>query len=112
VDDTARDVLMAGATIFAFPSLYEGFGLPPLQAMAAGVPVVATRGGALEEVLGDAARLVEVGDPDALAAALEELLEDEPARRELSRRGRERADLYTWEACGAGLAALYHDARL
>ena len=79
--------------------------------MAAGVPVVATRCGALEEVLGDAARLVDVGDVDALAEALEELLGDEPARLELSRRGRERAALYTWEACASGLAALYHDAK-
>jgi len=110
VDDATRDALMAGATIFAFPSLYEGFGLPPLQAMAAGAPVVATRCGALEEVLGDAARLVDVGDVGALAEALEELLGDEPGRLELARRGRERAALYTWEACASGLAALYHDA--
>jgi glycosyltransferase involved in cell wall biosynthesis len=110
VDDRARDALMAGATVFAFPSLYEGFGLPPLQAMAAGAPVVATRCGAMEEVLGDAARLVDVGDVDALAEALEELLGDEAARLELVRRGRERASLYTWQACASGLSALYHDA--
>ena len=111
VDDRARDALMAGATVFAFPSLYEGFGLPPLQAMAAGTPVVATRCGALEEVLGDAARLVDVGDAGALATALEELLGDEAGRLELARRGLERAALYTWEACASGLAALYHDAK-
>jgi glycosyltransferase involved in cell wall biosynthesis len=111
VDDQARDVLMAGATVFAFPSLYEGFGLPPLQAMAAGAPVVATRCGALEEVLGDAARLVDVGDVEALAGALEELLGDEAARLELVRLGKERAALYTWESCASGLAALYHDAK-
>jgi glycosyltransferase involved in cell wall biosynthesis len=111
VDDRARDELMAGASVFAFPSLYEGFGLPPLQAMVAGAPVVATRCGAVEEVLGDAARLVEVGDVDALAEALEGLLGDEAGRLELARRGRERAALYTWEACASGLAALYHDAK-
>jgi glycosyltransferase involved in cell wall biosynthesis len=105
VDDRARDELMAGASVFAFPSLYEGFGLPPLQAMVAGAPVVATRCGAVEEVLGDAARLVEVGDVDALAEALEGLLGDEAGRLELARRGRERAALYTWEACASGLAA-------
>ena len=110
VDDRARDLLMAGATVFAFPSLYEGFGLPPLQAMAAGAPVVATRCGSIEEVLGDAARLVDVGDVDALAEALEELLGDEEARIELVRRGRQRAAVYTWEACASGLSALYHDA--
>lgn len=112
VDDPTRDALMAGATIFAYPSLYEGFGLPPLQAMAAGTPVVATRCGALEEVLGEAAWLVGIGDADALAEALEKLLGDEDARRQLAQRGLERSAVYTWEACAVGLAALYHDADL
>jgi glycosyltransferase involved in cell wall biosynthesis len=111
VDDHDRDVLMAGATVFAFPSIYEGFGLPPLQAMAAGAPVVSTRCGAMEEVLGDAARLVDVGEVDALAEALEDLLDDEAARLELVRGGHQRAALYTWEGCASGLSALYHDAK-
>jgi glycosyltransferase involved in cell wall biosynthesis len=78
--------------------------------MAAGTPVVTTRCGALQEVLGDAARFVDVGDVDALAHALAELVDDERARKELARRGLERARLYTWDACAAGLASLYHDA--
>jgi glycosyltransferase involved in cell wall biosynthesis len=110
VDDEARDALISGATVLVYPSLYEGFGFPPLEAMAAGTPVVTTRCGALQEVLGDAARFVDVGDIDALAQALEELVDDEPARNELARRGLERARLYTWDACAAGLSALYHDA--
>ena len=110
VEDAARDALVAGATVLAYPSLYEGFGFPPLEAMAAGTPVVTTRCGALQEVLGDAARFVDVGDADGLAGALEQLVDDDAARQELARRGRERAALYTWEACAAGLDRLYHDA--
>ncbi len=111
VPDPERAGLLAGAAVFAYPSRYEGFGLPPLEAMAAGVPVVATRAGALGEVLGDAAWLVEVGDAEALAGALEGLLGDEGRRQDLVRRGRERARQFTWEASAAGLATLYHDAR-
>ena len=101
------DALIEGATIFAYPSRYEGFGLPPLQAMASGTPVVASATGALKEVLGDAASLVTVGDEGALANALENLLDHADTRRELSRRGRDRAARYTWEACASGLLALY-----
>ena len=97
--------------MLAFPSVYEGFGFPPLEAMAAGVPVVATRAGALPEVLGDAAELVGVGDPTALAGAMASVL-DSPARAaELVARGKVRAAGFTWEACAAGMADLYRDAR-
>ncbi len=109
VDDRARDALIEGATVFAYPSRYEGFGLPPLQAMASGTPVVATASGALKEVLGDAAWLVAVGDEGALANALENLIVDTAARQELARKGRQRAALYSWEACAAGLMALYRE---
>jgi glycosyltransferase involved in cell wall biosynthesis len=110
VDDQARDVLMEGATVFAYPSRYEGFGLPPLQAMASGTPVVASATGALKEVLGDAAWLVTVGDEAALANALDNLLRDPAARQELTRKGGEQATRYTWEACADGLVALYREA--
>jgi glycosyltransferase involved in cell wall biosynthesis len=110
VDDQARDVLIEGATVFAYPSRYEGFGLPPLQAMASGTPVVATATGALKEVLGDAAWLVTAGDEGALANALDNLLQDPAARQELARKGGERAKRYTWAACVDGLVKLYHEA--
>jgi glycosyltransferase involved in cell wall biosynthesis len=110
VDEAARDGLVAGATVYAYPSRYEGFGLPPLQAMAAGTPVVATGAGALAEVLGDAAWLVEVGDADALAQALETLVDDTGVRQALAGKGLERAGHFTWDACAAGLATLYHEA--
>jgi alpha-1,3-rhamnosyl/mannosyltransferase len=110
VDDESRDALTKGATVFAYPSRYEGFGLPPLHAMAAGTPVVAGDCGALREVLGDAARLVPPGDADALADALSGLLDDPGQRLDLSRRGRQRAALYSWQACADGIVSLYREA--
>jgi glycosyltransferase involved in cell wall biosynthesis len=110
VDDPTLSGLLSGAAALAYPSRYEGFGFPPLQAMAAGVPVVATRAGALPEVLGDAASLVPVGDTAALAAALARVLDDAGARDGLVARGREHAADYTWDRCAAGLAGLYRDA--
>ncbi|HEX2064563.1 MAG TPA: glycosyltransferase, partial [Acidimicrobiales bacterium] len=74
VSGPEKAALLAGASVFAFPSIYEGFGLPALEAMAAAVPVVATAGGALPEVLGDGAVLVPVGDVEAMATAMRGLL--------------------------------------
>ncbi len=90
------------AAVLAFPSLYEGFGFPPLQAMQARVPVVATRAGSLPEVLGDGARLVDIGDRDGLAAALEACLTDESVRRGLVAAGTNWVARFTWASCGEG----------
>lgn len=109
VESRARDILIRQATVFAYPSLYEGFGLSPLHARAAGTPVVASTCGALVEILGDAARLVPAGDEVALAGALECLVDDAAARDALARKGQERAGRYSWQACAQGLASLYHD---
>jgi glycosyltransferase involved in cell wall biosynthesis len=102
--------LLSRATVLAYPSLYEGFGFPPLQAMRAGVPVVATRAGSLPEVLGDAALLVEAGDEDRLADALDTGLHDEARRGHLIETGRAWSARYSWDRCGAGLETLYRDA--
>jgi glycosyltransferase involved in cell wall biosynthesis len=108
--DSERDALLAGATVFAYPSLYEGFGLAPLEAMAAGTPVVASCAGALPEVLGDAALLVPPGDTSALAEALDHLLSDPTARQRLVERGEARAALYSWQRCAAEMDSLYRAA--
>ena len=102
--------LLSGAAVLAFPSLYEGFGFPPLQAMRAGVPVVATRAGSLPEVLGDGAVLVDAGDRDELGHALDACAHDEALRQRLVAAGHKRAAHFTWEDCAAGLEALYREA--
>ncbi len=97
VADDDLPALYAGAELFVFPSLYEGFGLPPLEAMACGTAVVASDRGALPEVLSDAARLVSGFDAAMWADVVEELLQSPGQRAALAARGRARAALFTWE---------------
>lgn len=108
----SRDLaaLVSRAAVLAYPSLYEGFGFPPLQAMRAGVPVVATSAGSLAEVLGDGALLVEPRDHDALAMALDACLGDDGVRSRLIAAGAVWSTRFSWERCGEGLEALYRDA--
>jgi glycosyltransferase involved in cell wall biosynthesis len=110
VAPTELAVLLARASVLAYPSLYEGFGFPPLQAMRAGVPVVATRAGSLPEVLGDGALLVDAGDQHGLAEALITCLSDDDERRRLVAAGSAWSARYSWERCGEGLESLYRDA--
>jgi glycosyltransferase involved in cell wall biosynthesis len=109
LESAALAALLQEASVLAYPSLYEGFGFPALEAMAAGVPVVATRAGSLPEVLGDGAALVEVGDHEDLAKALDNVLGDAALRQRLITAGTARAATFTWDRCGEGLARLYHD---
>jgi glycosyltransferase involved in cell wall biosynthesis len=98
VSDADLPQLYAAARVFAYPSLYEGFGIPPLEAMACGTPVVASTAGAFSEVLGDAALLVDPRDEGALAEALRGAADGHPTLR---RRGIERAARYTWRRAAA-----------
>ena len=108
VEEGDRQDLLAGATVLAYPSVYEGFGLPPLEAMQAGTPVVAARAGALPEVLGDAALLPDPNDVDDLAASLNRVLDDEELRQTLIERGARRTREYQWDRAIPEFVATYH----
>jgi glycosyltransferase involved in cell wall biosynthesis len=107
VSDAQRADLLAGASAFAYPSLSEGFGFPPLEAMLARVPVVAARSGAIPEVIGEAALLVDPHDVDALAAALVTALGDDAVRARLVASGRDRSARYTWARAATEFASMY-----
>ena len=99
--------LYAAATLFVLPSLYEGFGLPVLEAMACGTPVIASNASSLPEVVGDAGLLVPPGDPDALAGAMRRVLGDDDLAADLRRRCLERAKRFTWEETATRTLAVY-----
>jgi glycosyltransferase involved in cell wall biosynthesis len=101
--------LLAGAAAFVLPSFYEGFGLPVLEAMTCGTPVVVSDGGSLPEVVGEAGLVVPRAEPTALAAAITRLIEDQAARERLSRLGLARAREFSWERAAALTMAVYND---
>ncbi len=110
VGESDLRALYAGATMFALPSRHEGFGLPVLEAMAQGTPVVCAAIAALNELVGEAARLVPPDDVDAWADAIAALLDDEAARRRLGQAGRERAAAFSWERTVRETRAVYAEA--
>ena len=99
-----------GADVFVYPSIYEGFGLPVVEAMACGTPVVTTSGGSLPEVAGDAALIVDPYDVGAMATAIQQLIDDSALRRDLIARGHRRARQYSWGAAADRLVAVYERA--
>lgn len=101
--------LYAGARLFVYPSLLEGFGFPPLEAMASGIPVVASDSSALRDNLAGAAELVEATDVSALGAAIERLLHDEPRRAELIAQGLARAAEFRWDRFGRETLDCYRE---
>lgn len=103
--DLAR--LMAAATALVYPSLYEGFGLPPLEAMACGVPAIVSDAGSLAEVVGDTGLMVPALDVDALRDAMHRLLEDLPLRDALGAQALQRARLFSWDRCATETVAAY-----
>jgi glycosyltransferase involved in cell wall biosynthesis len=101
--------LTAAATVFAYPSLYEGFGFPVAQAMAAGVPVVTSNVSSLPEIAGEAAVLVDPRSQSELREALARLLLSSDLRTEMARRGRARAQAFRWETCAAKSLQFFRD---
>ena len=102
VSDEALPALYAGAIMLSYPSIYEGFGLPPLEAMASGVPVAVSNRASLPEVVGDAGVLLEPDDIEGLTSVMLRMVEDRLVRRQRSSaRGLERARAFTWQRCAA-----------
>ncbi len=109
VPESDLPALTAGATAFVYPSLYEGFGFPVVQAMAAGAPVVTSNTSALPEIAGDAALLVDARSADEMANALGRLLDFDSLRAELRTKGRARAKSYRWENCAAQTLKMFRN---
>ena len=107
VDDAFVPSLLRCASVVCYPSLAEGFGLPALEAMACGAPLVTTKGTSMEEVTGDAARLVRPGDVDELADALNAAVTGESGDAGRRRQGIQLASAYTWTATASAHAEVY-----
>jgi glycosyltransferase involved in cell wall biosynthesis len=110
VDDDTRAALVRGASLLAYPSLYEGFGIPPLEAMQAGTPVVVSREGALPETCGEAAEYVDAHDVDDIAGGMWRVLGNEVRSQSLVDAGRLRVASYSWDATADRLVDLYRAA--
>jgi glycosyltransferase involved in cell wall biosynthesis len=107
VPDEILPAIYSSAEVLAFPSLYEGFGLPILEAMACGTPVVASCASCLPEVAEGAALMVEPTNVDGLSTALEQVLTDAELRARLIGQGRQRASQYTWRVAAERLLEVY-----
>lgn len=109
VDDADLPALYSAATVFIFPSLYEGFGLPLLEAMSCGTPVACANTSSLPEIAGEAARLFDPHSVVEMMEAMGALLEDDPLRADLSARGLERANQFSWQKTAAKTLRCYRD---
>ncbi|CAA0107449.1 D-inositol 3-phosphate glycosyltransferase [Halioglobus japonicus] len=100
-------ILFSGAAVFCYPSVYEGFGLPVLDAMSSGTPVICRAGTSMEEFAQGACMLCETGEPEELASKLDTLLHSSSARSEWAEKGLRQASLFSWERCAAETAEVY-----
>lgn len=109
VPDEDLPALVAGACTLLYPSVYEGFGLPPLEAMACGVPVIASTADAIQEVVADAGLLHEAHDVVAFTESMRRVIEDKALRQQLGQAGLARARHFSWQRCVGETLAVYHE---
>jgi glycosyltransferase involved in cell wall biosynthesis len=109
-NDLVLDAAYRFAAAFVYPSRYEGFGIPPLEAMARGCPVVCAANSSLPEVVGDAAELCDADDPESIAAAIERVIGSRTHADELRARGLSRNALFTWDRCARSTYEVYRSA--
>ncbi|MDD4752097.1 MAG: glycosyltransferase family 1 protein [Desulfitobacteriaceae bacterium] len=102
-------LIYKGADLFVFPSLYEGFGLPPLEAMASGIPIIVSRAASLPEVVGEAAVLVNPYDPEELSRAMEMVLFDKKRKTDMVIKGLEQVKKFSWEKAARETRAVYRE---
>ena len=105
-------ILLSGALLFVFPSLYEGFGIPPLEAMACGTPVITSNSSSLPEVVGDAAILTDPLDIQGLKNAMQKLINSPELRRKLKEKGKLRAEQFSWRASAKRLLNIYNEVKM
>jgi glycosyltransferase involved in cell wall biosynthesis len=110
VRDADLPMLYNCADMFVYPSLYEGFGLPPLEAMACGIPVITSNTSSLPEVIGNAGIMVDPGDVNSLSEAMYNVLEDKELRSQMSKNGLKRAKLFSWEKAAKEILEIYDEA--
>lgn len=110
VEQKDSPLLMSGAIAFVFPSLYEGFGMPPLEAMACGTPVITSKTTSLPEVVGDVGILIDPEDIEELSDAMEQMMDNEELREKLKKAGQKRAAKFTWKKSAEILMDVYRSA--
>jgi len=106
-DDATLAAYYSAASVFVYPSLYEGFGIPPLEAMSFDCPVVCSNVSSIPEVVGDAAEMCEPNDPDSMRTSIERVTSDDAVRQALIERGRQRIRLFSWERCAQETLEVY-----
>ncbi len=107
VADEDLAALYSGALAFVYPSFYEGFGLPPLEAMQCGVPVITSNTSSFPEIVKDAGIMVDPTDTDAICSSILEIYRDPSLRKTMSQKSLERASFFSWDNCTRGTIAAY-----
>ncbi len=108
IDEEEKSYLLSGAKIFLYPSLYEGFGIPVLEALACGVPTITSNVSSMPEIAGDAALLIDPANPEEIYSAIKRLIDDKGLYLSLKQKSVEQAKKFSWENTALGTLAVYN----